>query len=501
MGADGSLSHPYFRSFTRQLSGFDRHASRGDLVAAAALADIVYLGDFHATPGCQRFAAELLGLMSERVPRMALGVEFVYTRQQPLLDRRQRGEISDDAFLRRLHYREEWGYPWAGYRELLDRARDLGVAVHALDVPPRRGFSGLDRRDAHAARRIVDLIGRAGDRRLLVLFGESHLARGHLPRRVKAELKQAGLEKREITIFQNPDRIYWQLVADGGAVPGAVRISPGSYAIFDTTPFEKYEAYRQLLERWRDDLPHEEEIDLTPAVHHLIGILLGWLGIRAERYRLHHRAGWSEELLDAFPEIYSGREAEDLLEPILGEQERSSEEIQEARRLLTERGALYESRSNTLFLERYLPGAAGGEAARFLRTALTGRLFVKTDDFSKDRAESAYGAAYNEALAYVGSRLIDPTSNYLDSVEPPVAEGESFDPTRIDPLPGFMQRLRRSRPLRRRLARDLGRRLGVAIYGRIRAGEVDRRGLRKLFTLPLEPESAVERVLALMRGA
>ena len=36
-------------------------------------------------------------------------------------------DLVDEAFLRRIHYREEWGYPWAAYAELLDRARFLGV--------------------------------------------------------------------------------------------------------------------------------------------------------------------------------------------------------------------------------------------------------------------------------------------------------------------------------------------------------------------------------------
>jgi hypothetical protein len=500
MGADGSLAHPYFRSFTHQLKSFDQPSSRGDLVAAAALADLVYVGDFHATPSCQRFAAELLELLAARVPHLALCVEFVYTRQQSLLDRRQAGEIADDAFLKRLHYREEWGYPWEGYRDLLDRARDLGVPVHALDVPPRRGFSGLARRDDHAAKRIAALLSESSDTRLVVLFGESHLARSHLPRRVKARLKRDGLERREVVVFQNPDRIYWQLLARGPSIPETVRVEPFTYAIFHANPLEKYEAYRQILERWREDVPQEEEIDLTPAVHHLIGVLLGWLGIRADQRRLRHRAGWSEELNDAFPEVYSGAEAAELLEPILREHGRSRQELSEARRLLERRGALYESRSNTIFLLRYLPGAAAGAAARFLRAALTGRLFVKPDDFANDPAAAAYGAAYGEALAYVGSKLIDPTSDELGPADPPFPEHLDFERSRrLLPPHDFLQKLRRSRPLRRRLARDLGRRLGIALYDRVRRGSLDQRALRKLFTRPLEPDRTARFVLQLLR--
>jgi hypothetical protein len=500
MGADGSLGHPYFRSFTRQLKYFDRPSGRGDLVAAAALADLVYVGDFHATVSCQLFAAELLELLARRVPKLGLCLEFVYTRQQSLLDRRQAGEITDETFLRRIHYSEEWGYPWEGYRELLNRARDLGIPVHALDAPPRRGYSGLGERDNHAAKRIAALLAESPDRHFLILFGESHLAPSHLPRRVKARLKRGGLERREIVIFQNPDGIYWQLLARGASMPDTVRIASGTYAVFNTTPLEKYEAYRQLLERWRDDQPEGEEIDLTPAVHHLIGELLGWLGIRADRRRLKHRAGWSEELIDAYPEVYSGSEADELLESVLLEHGRSREELREARRMLRERGAIYDSRSNTIFLRRYLPGAAAGEAARFLRAALTGRLFLGPDDFAADPAAAAYGAAYAEALAYLGSKLIDPASGYLGPAPTPVEEHVLFErSSRPGPPPDLLEKLRRSRPLRRQLARDLGRRLGIELYDRLRRGEIDQRGLRRLFDIPLKPEEAADSVLRLMR--
>ena len=132
--------------------------------------------------------------------------------------------------------------------------------------------------------------------------------------------------------------------------------------------------------RYYLQVPAEEEVDLTPAVHHLIRSLLGWLGIRADRYRLRHHGGWGEDLVDAFPEVYGGADAADLLRPILEDHGRTAPEVREAERLFAERGALYDARANTLFLARYLPGNAAGEAARFLRAALSGRLFRTGDD-------------------------------------------------------------------------------------------------------------------------
>ena len=521
MELDGSHGHRYFKTFERQLRGGGSALETTDLYLAASLVDLIYVGDFHALPASQRLAADLLEQVAARVPRLALGVEFIYTRQQRVLDRRQSGALDDPAFLKRIHYGEEWGYPWEGYRELLDRARAAGVPVFALDAPPRGGYSGLRRRDDHAARRIAAILESDPQLRLLVLFGETHLARPHLPRRVKSRLKKAGLERRELVVFQNPDPLYWQLVARGLQMPASVRIDNTTCAVFHSTPLEKYEAYRQVLERWSDDVPQDEEIDLTPAVHHLIGVLAGWIGIRPEQRRVRHRAGWSEELADAYPEVYGGTEASELIGSILAEHGRTAEEIEAARRRLAECGALYDSRSNTLFLARYLPGAAAGEGARFLRAALTGRLFISPEDFADDPAQTAYGAAYTEALAYLGARLVDPTSVYPTlELAPLQAAAGSAGGTGVEgshrlwldehrrmelrprarPSREMLGQLRESRPLRRLLAQDLGRRLGAALYNRVRSEDLGRRDLRRLFTRPLQPRSAAGFVLRLLRG-
>jgi hypothetical protein len=510
--ADGSLGHPYFRELGR-LRDYQRAIDFNELVEACSSSDLIYVGDYHAVPGCQRFAAELLRQVVSRVPRLALGVEFIYTRQQRMLDRRQAGLLGDDDFLRRIHYREEWGYPWEGFRSLLDAARASGVAVHALDRSPRGGMAGVFRRDLHAARRIRSILEARPGTRLIVMFGESHLTPSHLPRHVTQQLRRIGASCRAVTVHQNPDAIYWLIVSRGDRPDRPVRVDETTYAVFHTTPLEKYESYRQVLERWRSDMPAEQEVDLTPAAHHLIGVLLGWLGIRAGGRRVRHRAGWVEDLVDTFPEVYTGPEALELLAPILEECGRTAEEVAEARQTLARRGSLYDSRSNVLFLLRYLPGAAAGEAARYLRAVLTGRLYIAAGDFRGDPAVRAYGGAYTEALAFIGSRLVDPASDGVDDLAACATGSLGEDARRWleahrlfeashrpRPPAELLRALRRSRGLRRALARDLGRRLGRILFERVRSGRLSQRRLRGLFARPVDSESAVAEVIRLVRG-
>jgi len=82
--------------------------------------------------------------------------------------------------------------------------------------------------------------------RLLVLFGESHMAPQHLPAAVKRKLPDA----RVLTLLQNVDSLYWQAEEEPGARVEAVRVSRDVFCVFNATPLEKYESYRQCLQRW-----------------------------------------------------------------------------------------------------------------------------------------------------------------------------------------------------------------------------------------------------------
>ncbi len=447
------------------------------------------LGEFHALGAHQAFAARMLEELCQRRGTAVLGVEFVYTRQQHWLDRRQRGLLDDAAFRWRIHYAEEWGDPWEGYRMLLDTARRLGVPVYGLDVAPRAGFRHLARRDEHAARRIVASLVSHPHAVHLVLFGESHLSPGHIPRRVGREAQRRALGPLPmVLVYQDPEPAYWAWLARGEALPEALELGGGRFAVFHTSPLGKYEAYRQMLERWRDEVRADEELDLTTAVHHAIDTLAAhWLGLRPTRVRLAHAGGWSEELADAYPEVYSGSDAEIQLPGVLSEHGRSAEEIEDARQVLAARGALYDKRSNTLFLRRYVPAAAGAEAARFLRTALSGRLWQEPEERWNDPWARLLGAAYDEAVAILGARLVDPTDLW-----PP---GENLAATRVEAVAWVRRVVSRrtdaltgERSAQRRWVRMAGRAMGESWFKQARLGGLRAPGLRRIFRRPLQEE-------------
>jgi len=63
------------------------------------------------------------------------------------------------------------------------------------------------------------------------------------------------LGERVVTVLQNIDALYWKV---GGERRGraALRVRQDVFCVFNATPLEKYESYRDYIEGWQDGRPH-----------------------------------------------------------------------------------------------------------------------------------------------------------------------------------------------------------------------------------------------------
>lgn len=381
---DPTSSSKYLREFSGAFRKYDGPLTPEQLNARLAAADVVLVGDYHALPACQQFAAQLVEQLASDRP-VVLGVEAVLSRDQPVLDSWWRREISEQVLRERLRFDREWGYEWAPFYDLLIAAREHADGIYGLDCMPRHDLRRIRARDRHAAEKICVTRGRHPQARLLVLFGESHLAPEHLPR----ELARTLPDERRLTVLQNLDPIYWQAVAENAA---AVSLSNSAVCVFNSTPLEKYESYRICLEKWHsDDAP-----DFTPAVHNLILSLARSLGFRANSPQ---NGTQPKQLADSLPEVVHVTEGSPQI-PV----------DEKARAVLEQRGCLYAARNNTFYVREFKMANAGAEAARFLHHACKGM-------------PEKSGSSLEEMLAHFGSRLLCP-GNLGQALAQP--EGESL---------------------------------------------------------------------------
>src|SRR5207237_631638 len=75
----------YLQDFTRAFRSYQSVISRDELIATVAVADVVLIGDYHALPSAQQFAATLLesrALAGDRP--VVLGVETIFAGESHL---------------------------------------------------------------------------------------------------------------------------------------------------------------------------------------------------------------------------------------------------------------------------------------------------------------------------------------------------------------------------------------------------------------------------------
>ena len=469
----------YLRDFTQAFRSYESVLDRKQLNCLVHSSDILLIGDYHALPASQRFAAALLEERAQPGDRpVVLGVETIFSRDQHILDEWWRREIDEAELRQRIRFDLDWGYDWQPFYELLLAAREHAEGIYGLDCMPREDLRKIGARDRHAVHKIAELRQRHPNAVILALFGESHLAPGHLPRLLRAQLPA----ERPLTILQNVDALYWRAAGEPHQHVEAVRVGQDAVCVFNSTPLEKYENYRLCLARWNreeDDAP-----DVGPTIYNLIDGLLRFLDIN--RYSSHNGTQ-PEFLIDLLPEIYCGA-FEAHLRRLLS---RTDVETAEAvLRKVEERGSAYLPQVNAFYVREFQMMYVAEEVARFLHHACRGlpsRGNMHPE--KKENSDRFYCLTVEYALGYFGSRVLYPARSPKD---------ESVAPANLD----LNQETLRSDGIKSEaMAQQVGYGLGNSLYGAYLEGRVTRCALRRLFLAELEePGKAREICLELLNG-
>lgn len=119
-----------------------------------AAADAVCVGEVHRNPHHHWAQLEIIDRLGERGARdgvsLALGMEMFQRPFQGILDDYAAGRIAEAALLSRSGWDKRWGYDFALYRPLLQRALEREMALLALNLEDelrkkvsRQGLEGL----------------------------------------------------------------------------------------------------------------------------------------------------------------------------------------------------------------------------------------------------------------------------------------------------------------------------------------------------------------------
>jgi hypothetical protein len=487
---DSHSRRKYLREFTQAFRSYDSLLDSQQLQNALHSADVVLIGDYHALPTAQRYAASLLEQRAFAGDRpVVLGVETIFARDQHILEEWWRREIDETELRQRIRFDLDWGYDWAPFHELLVAARDHGEGLYGLDCMPRENLRKIGARDRHAAAKISEIRDRHPNAVIFVLFGESHLAPDHLPRVLQQQIPEAKL----LTVLQNIDALYWRAAGERADKVDAVRVNDSVLCVFNATPLEKYESYRLFLDQWSRC---DSDPDFAPTIYNLIDSLASFLEIN--RYSPHNGTQ-PKFLIDMLPEVH-GNASDAMLRRLLSRKGVSDPQLETMLASVEERGSAYLPEVNAFHIREFRMMHAAEDAARFLHHACRGlpqrRSGHGANGIGAQKNASAalptdtfYTRVIEHAVAYFGSRVLYPSRPSPDMEDFPVLSRAAIEKAAQTAIRGEDEKLAS-------ITQDWGYRIGSHIYSVYLAGKVKPSGLRRLFLAHLDKPSAARKVCA-----
>jgi hypothetical protein len=481
----------YLREYGDAFRTYDSLLDSPQIQNAMQAADVVLIGDYHALPAAQRYAASAVEQRAMAGGRpVVLGVETIFARDQHILDEWWRREIDESELRQRIRFDLDWGYDWTPFYELLATARDHAEGIYGLDCMPREDLRKIGARDRHAAAKIAEIRQRHPSAAIFVLFGESHLAPGHLPRVLHEEMPGT----RILTVLQNVDALYWRAAGESTDKVEAVRVREDVLCVFNATPLEKYESYRLLLDQWSrcENIP-----DFAPTIYNLIDSLVRFLEI--DRYSSHNGTQ-PKFLVDMMPEVYGGS-SDAMLRRLLSRKGIREPEMDSLLAQVEQRGSTYLPQVNAFYVREFQMLHVAEDAARFLHQACQGlprRWSAGGTDQNQPAVTCAPGAILDafyarvveHSVAYFGSRVLCPSR--------PTREGEDSGLLSRAACEKAAQSVVRGNDPQEveASAEEWGYRIGGQIYDAYLAGKVKPSGLRRLFLAHLEEPGLARKVCA-----
>jgi len=473
----------YLREFSNAFGSYDSLLDSQQIQNAVRAADIVLIGDYHALPAAQRYAASLIeqrALAGDRP--VVLGVETIFVRDQHILDEWWRREIDENELRQRIRFDLDWGYDWNPFHELLVTARDHAEGLYGLDCMPRENLRKIGARDRHAGVKIAEIRERHPGAVIFVLFGESHLAPGHLPRLLCEQLPEAKM----LTVLQNVDALYWRAAGEAVDKVEAVRVNDSVVCVFNATPLEKYESYRLFLDQWSRS---DSGPDFAPTIYNLIDSLASFLEIN--RYSPHNSTQ-PKFLVDLLPEVH-GTASHAVLRRLLSRRAIAETRLANMLASVAERGSAYFPEVNAFYVREFQLVHAAEDAARFLHHACrglpdrrsandprgTGSAPSTLDDF--------YTRVVENALAYCGSRVLYPARLAPPAESSVTLSGAACEKAALGAIRADGENLTL-------IAKEWGYRLGSLLYDTYLAGCVTPAGLRRLFLAHLNGPGVARKV-------
>jgi hypothetical protein len=241
---------------------------------------LIYGGDFHAFSQAQRVHLRFLRDLYLR-GNIILAVECIESKYQKALDGFIAGELDEAAFLKKVKWQKNWGFPWEHYKPLFDLVRQKKGRCVALNLRTATTLKGLAQRDRHAASLLAKLYKKMhGEQKIYVIYGDLHIAQKCLPSCVQKKIKT---KIPSLTLFLNPEKIYFQIYKKNLENQiNVIQFNKNEFCLLESPPWVKWQSYLLFLEESSDTLLGDDAADYSEHLHSLLQILSMDMGFKGD---------------------------------------------------------------------------------------------------------------------------------------------------------------------------------------------------------------------------
>ncbi|MEC9476182.1 MAG: ChaN family lipoprotein [Planctomycetota bacterium] len=497
----GSLSS-WRNTYQQATKGSINPISLKEIARQASRCDVIYFGDYHSLRESQKGPLRVIEKLLELGKKVVLCSEAFHIDSQPAVDRWVAMEITEEQLLSQSNWDQRWGFPWRNYSLQMSFFKDQKLPIVALNSDHEVVGDSFAAREKIAAMRIIETMTEHPDAILAVVFGDLHVAPDHLPAQVSRLATESSLDTpSQITIFQNVDRVYWELAeTEQEQQVKAVQIGEDRYCLMNTTPLVKFQSYLnwQFNEAELEEsegvlnLPSISSSIMTDQIWMLIETIREYLGIEATG-------------LDGYT-VHTSRDL-DLLDRLQNQHQLDESEMELVRTQLEKEESCYLPRVQIIVLGNLSIRHATEEATHHMN-------FVLCNDKQRNSApeDCFFEAALRETIGYIGTKIIDHKRTCLDTKELE-SFAQQLQKKTLSPLmsatlqsvedslryieeekrwlagggnrPDHLKMSSRNTDIVSGTAHAIGYRLGEYIYRSLVAGTLARSELRELFKTSL----------------
>lgn len=218
-----------------------------DLFAKIKNSDVIYLGDIHTLDQNTKNLERIFRFLKDSNEKIAFGLEFIFTFQQPKIEYYLNNHITELEFLESINYEHSWKFPWKHYKIFFEFSKKHKIPILALNSQ-----GSLKKRDEEAAKIISNFKEKNKDHKILVLFGELHIIPDKIPN-IVSNLSKGPIN--QLIIHQNLDDVFWKIKNTDSSI---VKFSENEYSLQVSPPWIKYES----MICWWENIINDPEYDL-----------------------------------------------------------------------------------------------------------------------------------------------------------------------------------------------------------------------------------------------